>query len=68
MSTSFQQKWLSKLAGLDYTVEYKKGVENKVVDALSRVSGAELSLMVVSSMHSTLDEEIQLSWAQDPNL
>lgn len=28
--------WLLKLVGYDYIVEYKKGVKNKVVDALSR--------------------------------
>lgn len=37
ISTPFQQKWLSKLADFDYVVEYKKGVDNKVVDALSRI-------------------------------
>lgn len=68
LSTPFQQKWLSKLAGLDYNVEYKKGAENKVADALSRVAGAELSLMAITSVHTTLFEEIQLSWSMDPNL
>ena len=32
----FQQKWISKLIGYDFTMEYKKGVENRVIDALSR--------------------------------
>jgi hypothetical protein len=32
----FQQKWITKLLGYDFTVECKKGVENQVVDALSR--------------------------------
>lgn len=31
-----QHPWLLKLAGYDYIVEYKKGVENKVAHALSR--------------------------------
>jgi hypothetical protein len=30
---------LSKLLELDYTIVYKKNIENKVVDALSRVEG-----------------------------
>ena len=31
-----QQKWLSKLMGYDFQVEYRKGVENLVADAFSR--------------------------------
>jgi RNase H-like domain found in reverse transcriptase len=34
-----QHKGLCKLFELDYTIEYKKGIENKVVDALSRREG-----------------------------
>jgi hypothetical protein len=36
---TMQHKRLCKLLGLDYTIEYKKGVENKVADALSRKEG-----------------------------
>ncbi|XP_026443844.1 uncharacterized protein LOC113343997 [Papaver somniferum] len=32
-----QQKWLAKLLGYDYELKYKKGAENKVKDALSKV-------------------------------
>lgn len=31
-----QQKWASKLWGLNYTIEYRPGKENRVADALSR--------------------------------
>jgi hypothetical protein len=37
VGTLAQQKWVSKLLGYDFSVEYKRGRENKVVDALSRV-------------------------------
>ena len=33
-----QQKWLAKLIGYAFIVEYKTGAEKKVVDALSRRS------------------------------
>ncbi|KAL0332800.1 UNVERIFIED_CONTAM: Retrovirus-related Pol polyprotein from transposon [Sesamum calycinum] len=32
-----QQKWITKLLGLSYEVQYKKGNENRAADALSRV-------------------------------
>jgi hypothetical protein len=36
LTHSLQHKGLCKLLGLEYTVQYKKGVKNKAADALSR--------------------------------
>ena len=36
VGTLFQQKWVAKLPGFDFTVEYRCGKENRVVDALSQ--------------------------------
>ena len=36
IATPSQQKWLAKLLGYAFVVEYKKGSDNRVVDALSR--------------------------------
>lgn len=47
IGTPMQQKWLSKLLGYDYIVECKKGADNKVADALSRVVEEEVSLALI---------------------
>ena len=36
VGTPTQQKWISKLLGYAFIVEYKQGKENVVADALSR--------------------------------
>lgn len=36
VSTPLQHKYLAKLMGFSYTIEYKRGTENRVADALSR--------------------------------
>jgi hypothetical protein len=57
-----QHVWLAKLLGFDYEIEFKKGKDNVVADALSRVSCGTLSTMTVSSHSTTLLEAIKQSW------
>jgi len=56
-ATVFQSKWLPKLMGYDYEIQYKQGKENLVADGLSRLYGSS-DLMIA----------IKASWSQDPFL
>lgn len=38
LTSDLQRKTMTKLVGLQFTIQYKKGVENTVADALSRVA------------------------------
>ena len=81
IATPAQQKWLTKLLGYLFVVEYKKGCENKVADALSRRSDSACEASVspsVSASHPTLFlisfpcpfwiEELKDSYKQNPEL
>ncbi|KAJ4757727.1 polyprotein [Rhynchospora pubera] len=62
--TALQHKSLCVLLGLDYTIEYKKGKENKAADALSRVQGQNWH-MELSTADLTVVSEILPSWIQE---
>ena len=64
-SSAFQNKWLPKLLGYDYEIQYKQGKENLVADGLSRLYGVQLLALTLSSLSSDLLAAIQASWQQD---
>jgi hypothetical protein len=43
LATDMQKKAMTKLAGLQFSVQYKKGTKNKAADALSRVANNMVS-------------------------
>ncbi|CAA0826979.1 Unknown protein [Striga hermonthica] len=57
--TSPQQRWLSKLMGFDFTVEYRAGRENVVADALSRQYENFVVLAAVSTPQLDYLEDIK---------
>ncbi|GKC00007.1 putative mitochondrial protein [Tanacetum coccineum] len=60
MSTPTQLKWLPKLMGFDYEIQYQKGVENVTADALSRLqSSSELFCLVSSYLTTEIYKRIQ---------
>jgi hypothetical protein len=42
IGTPMQQKWISKLLGCHFMVEFERGKKNKVADALSRKEDTDL--------------------------
>ena len=48
-----------------YEIQYKSGKENLAADALSRVPGAEVLCMAISSIESQLIDDIKASWQLD---
>lgn len=64
------QKEIHKPMGLNYTIQYKKGLENKVVDALSekKSQSESESLDTLSALTSSVPswmEEVPKSYLND---
>uniref|UniRef100_A0A8R7V9Y7 Integrase catalytic domain-containing protein n=1 Tax=Triticum urartu TaxID=4572 RepID=A0A8R7V9Y7_TRIUA len=64
LTEGIQHKLLLKLLGYNFTVEYKKGKENKAADALSRVKYMA-SMLTVSTNTPTWIKEVVKSYKSD---
>ena len=65
MTCPSQHVWLAKLLDFDYEIEFKKGKDNIAADPLSRVTCAELSTLTVSTIATTIMDEIKAIWEGD---
>ncbi|KAL0303584.1 UNVERIFIED_CONTAM: Retrovirus-related Pol polyprotein from transposon [Sesamum radiatum] len=69
ISTPRQQSWIAKLLDYDYTLTYKKGQEDTVTDALSRIphepSIEYSSLHHLSCVGNEVLEHVKASWCGD---
>ncbi|KAK1618500.1 hypothetical protein QYE76_024017 [Lolium multiflorum] len=66
LSTPWQHRALTKLLGLHYKIQYKKGHENKVADALSRhVAVTAQEVLALSTCKPTWLEEIKAGYLQN---
>ncbi|KAK4382273.1 Retrovirus-related Pol polyprotein from transposon [Sesamum angolense] len=69
ISTPSQQKWLSKLMGYEYTINYNKGKGIVVVDALSRqrhdLPEQQGTLSTLVTIQTDLVNQIKTRWVAD---
>ncbi|KAF8389590.1 hypothetical protein HHK36_024107 [Tetracentron sinense] len=70
VGTPLQQKWITKLLGYDFTMEYKKGCENKVADALSRKENlsSEVTLSLLSIPIASWVQDLKSQYLLDVDL
>lgn len=69
VTSPWQQKALTKLMGLNFRLQYKKGAENRVTDALSRASHQDtLCTAAVSVVQPVWVTKLQDAYISDPQL
>ncbi|KAA8536816.1 hypothetical protein F0562_029294 [Nyssa sinensis] len=64
ITTPTQSRWLPKLLGYDYAIEYKKGPENQATDSLSQMG--ELQFLSISIPHADWWPKLQQEICKDP--
>jgi len=65
---NFQVAGISKLMAFDFSIKYKKGTDNKVVDALSRKPDIELLAISLLTPNDSLYEQIKGTWLTNASL
>ena len=68
LTTPSQHVWLAQLMTYDFDITYKKGSENRVADALSRIPSHEIFSLALSSVSLSLNHQILSSYEKDVGL
>lgn len=59
---------ISKLMGLTYQIQYKKGADNRVADALSRLpQTVPYEIAAISVIKPVCLQDLQAAYAQEPS-
>lgn len=70
LHTALQYKWMSRLFGLDYEIQYKKGIENVAADSLSRsmenkLVMEEATVAAISAVQPVWIQQVERSYEGD---
>lgn len=66
LHTDWQQKALTKMMGLQYKVQYKKGIHNGAADALSRRPTSDSQVFSVTTVQPSWLSTVLASYTADP--
>jgi hypothetical protein len=68
LATIPQNHWVGKLLGFDFSVEYRSGATNTVIDALSRRNNVDGELLAISAPRFDFIARLRHAQATDPAL
>lgn len=65
LHTDWQQKALTKMMGLQYSIQYKKGINNGAADALSHKPTSSSQLYVTTTVQPSWLDGVVLGYEKD---
>ncbi|GKC29646.1 retrotransposon-related protein [Tanacetum coccineum] len=64
LTTQFQSKWLPKLLGFDYEIEYKNGADNAAVDALLKIERQRVLFSLMAGTSNEVMDDMVATWSK----